>query len=145
MAGVGTEQGSSGAEWEVGGMRLSVSFRAPDGATLRIFGPVGDTWKEILRFDDFVDAPHYHVPAHATPVPFDRANGEPLAWFVTQVQDHLAELIAEAGYGELLERVDAEAVAAEAPKVEAAMEACVPAGYARVPGVGLTRLAPRTS
>jgi hypothetical protein len=126
--------------WDCGGLHFSVSFRAPAGATLRVSGDVGGSRTELLRFDDFVDAPHYHAPAAADPVMFDRESlGEPLEWFVGQLRDHLPELLTRAGFGTTLAAIDVDAVAGCADQVRTAMIECVPDGYARVPGVGLQR------
>jgi hypothetical protein len=128
-------------EWDCGGLHFSVSFReAAGGATLRVSGDVDGARTELLRFDDFVDAPHYHAPAEHDAVMFDRAAlGEPLDWFVAQLRDHLPELLTTAGYSEVLRAVDVKAVADGAETVRRAMIDVVPAGYVRVPGVGLQR------
>ena len=124
-------------EMDLGGLRFSASFRAPAGATLRVYGEVDGHDTELLRFDDFIEDPHYHVPAAAAPLHFDQANGEPLAWYVAQVRDHLAELLDAGGFSALASSVDVAAVAAHADDIRRAMEECVPEGYARVPGAGL--------
>jgi hypothetical protein len=126
------------SEWDCGGLHFAVSFRAPAGATLRVSGDVDGRRAELLRFDDFVDAPHYHAPASADPVMFDRAAlGAPLDWFVGQIRDHLAELLTQAGYADVLAGVDLKAVTEGAERVRTTMVSCVPDGYVRVPGVGL--------
>jgi hypothetical protein len=123
-----------------GGLRFEATFRAPAGATLRVSGEVDGHVTELLRFDDFIDGPHYHIPADGDPIPFDRvALGEPLTWFVSQLRDHLGELLAEAGYARVLSDVDLDAVTDRGEDIRKAMEACVPDGYIRVPGVGLRR------
>ena len=95
---------------------------------------------EMLRFDDFVDAPHYHVPADGSPIMFDRATlGEPLGWFVGQLRDHLGELLTTAGFAEVLAVVDLGAVADNVDNIRKSMADCLPDGYVRVPGVGLQR------
>jgi hypothetical protein len=125
---------------ECGGLRFEATFRAPAGATLRVSGDVDGHVTELLRFDDFIDGPHYHLPAAGDPIPFDQAAlGEPLTWFVSQLRDHLAELFAEAGFARVLSDVDLDAVTNHAEDIRKAMEACVPNGYVRVPGVGLQR------
>jgi hypothetical protein len=130
----------SSTELHVGGLLFTASFRGPAGATLRVFGPVAGEETELLRFDDFIDGPHYHVPAEGEPVAFDQATlGEPLDWFVTQLRDHLAELLTAAGFAELLSDVDANAVTDSAEMIRKMMVDCVPEGYVRVPGVGLQR------
>jgi hypothetical protein len=125
---------------ECGGLRFEATFRAPAGATLRVSGDVDGHVTELLRFDDFIDGPHYHLPAAGDPIFFDQAAlGEPLTWFVSQLRDHLAELLAEAGFARVVSDVDVDAVADHAEDIRKAMEACVPNGYVRVPGVGLRR------
>jgi hypothetical protein len=126
-------------ERDIGGLRFAVSFRGGAGATLRVYGPAGGAPKELIRFDDFVDEPHYHVPADGPPIGFDRALGEPLDWFVAQLRDHLGDMLMTAGFADVLGFVDLGAVAADAGTIRKMMEACVPAGYVRAPGVGLQR------
>jgi hypothetical protein len=127
---------------EFGGLRFDVSFREV-GATLRIDGRIEGTWTEMLRFDDFVDVPHFHAPADGEAIPFDRASlGEPLAWYVAQVRDHLPEWLEKAGFGDVLPTIDVDAVSRNADRLTEAMTACVPAGFLRVPGVGLQRSEP---
>ena len=131
---------SKETELEIGGLNFGVSFREPAGATLRVNGEVDGQMTELLRFDDFVEGPHYHVPASGAQIEFDRdANGEPLAWYVAQVRDNLGPLLTEAGYGDLVPRVDLEEISAHAGEIEKAMKDCVPEGYIRMPGVGLQR------
>jgi hypothetical protein len=128
-----------GTALEVGGLHFTASFRA-SGATLRVFGLVGGRQTEVLRFDDFVDGPHYHVPAEGPQIIFDETElGEPLAWFVAEIRDHLEEMLTAAGFGELVEVVDAKAVAENAGTIRKMMVDCVPDGYVRSPGVGLRR------
>jgi hypothetical protein len=124
---------------EFGGLRFNVSFREV-GATLRVDGRVDGAWTEMLRFDDFVDIPHFHAPADGDVIPFDRASlGEPLAWYVSQIRDHLPEWLENAGFGDVLPSIDVKAVSLNADRLIGAMNACVPAGFLRVPGIGLQR------
>jgi hypothetical protein len=127
---------------ECGGLRFEATFREPAGATLRVSGEVDGQMTELVRYDDFIDSPHYHVPADAPSIPFDQAAlGEPLAWYVSQLRDHLAEVLTEAGYATLLPNVDTAAVAEHADDITQAMIDCVPDGYVREPGIGL-KMAP---
>jgi hypothetical protein len=129
---------SNVTEWDCGGLNFSVSFRAPAGATLRVSGDIDGKRTEVLRFDDFVDSPHYHAPASGDAVMFDRdALGEPLEWFVAQLRDHLGELLVTAGVADSLADVDVAAASGCAERARKAMIDCVPEGYVRVPGVGL--------
>jgi len=124
--------------YEFGGLHFEVSFRGR-GATLRVRGRSDSQWAEMLRFDDFIEDPHFHAPPEVQ-VPFDRSLGEPLAWFVAQVRDHLAEWLERAGFGALLTTIDLDEISRNADKLEEAMIACVPEGYVRVPGFGLQKV-----
>jgi len=127
------------SELEAGGLRFTVAFRGP-GATLRVFGPVDGSERELLRFDDFVEGPHYHVPADGDQIAFDRSRfGEPLDFYVAQVRDHLGELLTQGGFEETLAGTDLQAVSDHAEEIRTMMIDCVPEGYTRVPGVGLQK------
>jgi hypothetical protein len=123
---------------DIGGLRFGVSFRGA-GATLRVSGPVDGSVTELLRFDDFIEDPHFHVPASGPSTLFDRSLGDPLSWYSLQVREHLGELLTEAGYAAVLDEVDLEEIARRTDEVTQAMVDCVPEGYERVPGVGLQR------
>ncbi len=128
----------SGTAFDCGGLRFEASFRGPSGATLRVTGDVSGERTELLRFDDFIDGPHYHLPGAGPSIAFDRETlGEPLDWIVGQLRDHLDSLLTEAGFAEILPAVDQQAVTDNAEQIRKAMEDCVPEGYVRVPGVGL--------
>jgi hypothetical protein len=101
--------------------------------------PVHGDWTEVLRFDDFVDAPHFHAPADGDSITFDPANGEPLEWYLAQIRDHLDDWLTTAGYPEVTQAVDHDAIVADIDRIRNAMYACVPSGFERVPGVGLRR------
>ena len=99
---------------EFGGLRFDVAFRAIGGATLRVDGKVDNEWKELLRFDDFIDVPHYHAPADAEQINFDRATlGEPLAWYIAQIRDHLPEWLEKSGFADVVPAVDMDEVVAQ--------------------------------
>jgi hypothetical protein len=137
---VGSFDVSDPIELDMGGLRFSASFRAPAGATLRVSAQVEGGWQELLRFDDFVEQPHFHVPAAANPTMVDReTNGVPLEFFVGQLRDHFRELLVQGGFSAILETVDLDAVTSNIDRIHQAMIDVVPDGYARVPGVGLQR------
>jgi hypothetical protein len=144
MTGVDTRHQPEPVELLIGGLRFGVSFRevgAAPGATLRVVAPVDGDWKEVLRFDDFVDVPHFHAPADGDSIPFDPANGEPLEWYLAQISDHLDDWLETAGYAEVAQAVDHDALTGEIDQIRRAMYDCVPSGFERVPGVGLRRTA----
>jgi hypothetical protein len=128
-----------GSEFQFGGLTFDVSLR-DGGATLRVIGTANGNSTEMLRFDDFVDSPHFHAPSSDPQIPFDRALGDPMVWYVAQVRDHLGEWLERAGFSQVLPSVDLAAIAAHADELERAMQVCVPAGCTRVPGVGLQRV-----
>lgn len=135
-----TEGVSEPIEIDVDELRFSASFRAPAGATLRVSAQTEGRWQEVLRFDDFVEQPHFHVPASANPTMVDReVEGVPLEFFLAQLRDHLREMLAQGGFSEILEKVDVDAVAGNVDRIRQAMVDVVPDGYTRVPGVGLQR------
>jgi hypothetical protein len=138
-----TDQRPGATAFDCGGLRFEATFRAPQGATLRVFADVDDQRTELLRFDDFIEAPHYHLPGSGPAIAFDRdEKGEPLSWIVTELRDGLGSLLTTAGYAGILPAVDVPAITANAGRVRQAMEDCVPDGYTRVPGVGLQRSSP---
>lgn len=142
MSNTGAVQGpgdeATGAVLELGGLVFDVSFRDV-GATLRISGKWDGRPTEMLRFDDFVENPHFHAPASGPAIPFDQSLGEPLAWYIVQIRNHLAEWLERAGFEEVVPHVDFDEVSKNADKIAKAMVDCVPAGYVRVPGSGLQR------
>jgi hypothetical protein len=72
---------------------------------------------------------------------FDRSTlGEPLAWFIDQVRNHLSELLARSGYARFSETLDVTAIADIADTLYDAMAARVPRGCTRTAGVGLQRV-----
>ncbi len=135
-----TDAPAPSQQFEFGGLRFDVAFRGTAGATLRVDGQVRGVWKELLRFDDFVAVPHYHAPADAEQINFDRANGDPLEWYLAQIRDHLPEWLTSSGFVEVIAGVDTSVIAAHVETLREAMHACVPEGFVRVPGVGLQRV-----
>jgi hypothetical protein len=131
---------SEPVEVDLGGLRFSATFRAPAGATLRVSRLLTGRWLELLRFDDFVEQAHYHVPAAGDATMVDAGtDGVALDFYLDQIGDHLAELLARGGFEEVVPTIDVEAVTKNIDQVRQAMIDVVPDGYTRVPGVGLRR------
>jgi hypothetical protein len=95
------------------------------GVSLHVVGAVDGLPREVLRFDCFVEDPHYHYVdwrakanevLHLDPV----ADGDPLAWALERLRTRLPEMLARAGAAELAVGLDAAAIAAALPKVAAA-------------------------
>jgi hypothetical protein len=125
---------------DLGGLRFSATFRAPAGATLRVSQLLAGRWVELLRFDDFVEQAHYHVLAAGDATLVDAAtDGVALDFYLDQIGQHLAELLARGGFEEIVPAIDVDAVSNNIDQVRQAMIDVVPDGYTRVPGVGLRR------
>jgi len=78
------------------------------GVSIHVFG---DDGCEYLRFDCFVEEPHYHYvlprEPHQRVVPFDAvANGDPLTWTLSCLRTRLAPMLREAGGAEAAKRAD---------------------------------------
>jgi hypothetical protein len=124
--------------FEFGGLRFVVSSN-DYGANLAVFGDLGKGCVELIRFQDYVDDPHYHAPVGGW-FAFDRAaHGEPLAWWITQLRDHLPSWLEESGFAELVPTIDLDEVRANVGRLNEAMITCVPDSFSRVPGVGIRR------
>ena len=95
-----------------------------EGVSIHVWG--ADDGHEYLRFDAFDDEPHYHYihrPAEAGPdelngteivnnvIDFDTvAHGDMLTWALERIRTRLPEMLAEAGGGHLVARLDPVAV-----------------------------------
>jgi hypothetical protein len=125
--------------YELGGLRFVVSSN-DYGANLAVFGDLGEGWVELIRFQDYVDDPHYHAPVGGW-YAFDRARlGEPLAWWLAQLRDHLAEWLEKSGFPDVVPTVDFAAVSANVHRLDDAMRACLPDSFRRVPNEGVRRV-----
>lgn len=71
---------------------------ADGGPTVHVFGPVGGAQEEILRFDCFRKAPHYHLGisyADNPVVPIEA--DDPLAWVLGELDAGLPGFLERAG------------------------------------------------
>ncbi|MEE3279362.1 MAG: hypothetical protein VX211_06225 [Pseudomonadota bacterium] len=89
---------------EVGDLLFAVEYRyvgSEEGPSVHIFGEIDGTQEEILRFDCFNKAPHYHygfsyIDQPATPIDAT-AVGDPLAWVCGRIQKRLPQMLSKAG------------------------------------------------
>ena len=112
---------------EQAGMRMTVAHRqglggSDEGLTFDITtaGPQ-DKGKRILRFDCFYKNPHYHVGAsgeHAVHNMKDEGVGDPVRWTLTQLKTRFPALVKQAGYEEIAERIDQQAIADQLTQLE---------------------------
>lgn len=105
---------------EQAGMRMTVAHRqglggSDEGLTFDITtsGPE-DGGKRILRFDCFYKNPHYHVGAsgeHAVRNMKDEGIDDPVRWTLEQLKTRFPSMIKQAGYDEIAEKIDQQAIA----------------------------------
>lgn len=127
-------------ELEFGGLRFDVYFTGTFGPTMRLSGQVDGDWKELLRFDEFIDTPHYHAPADGPQTNYDRANGDPLEWYLAQISDDLPGWLTRSGYAEVIPTIDLAVVSDNVGQLRQAMTDVLPDGFERIPDVGLRRV-----
>ena len=105
---------------EQAGMRMTVAHRqglggSDEGLTFDI--TVADSEEEgkrILRFDCFYKNPHYHVgPSgdHAVHNMKDEGIEDPVQWTLKQLKTRFPSMVKQAGYEEIAERIDQQAIA----------------------------------
>ena len=97
------------------------------GVSLHVVGPIDGVPRELLRFDCFVEDPHYHYVSwreranevlHIDPV----ADGDPLDWALERLRTRLPQMLARAGAPELGAALDGRALASAVPRVAEAAE-----------------------
>ena len=115
------------ATFEAGGLVFEVDYVTlgdDGGPTLRVFGDVDEERVQILRFDCFRDAPHYHYdPTRKNEVHQLQAGDDNIQWTTDQVRTRLKEMITTAGYTGLAQSTDYEAVQTTVDLVEQALRA----------------------
>ncbi len=112
-------------EFESGGVQVIVEARRGGqgdwGATFRIIGKDGDKKVETLRFDCFMNRPHYHYApgAKSETHNIDKAKTpNPLGWVMNQLRTELPAMIQHAGFAEIARAVDQSAVAKDLARLE---------------------------
>jgi hypothetical protein len=103
-----------------------------DGLALHVFAT--DDGAELLRFDCFDDAPHYHYLTPSEPrnvvEEYDHAaNGPILPWALRAIREQLPAMLERAGAPALAAQVDPAVVAAAMGDVEAAVRRMLDAGH----------------
>jgi len=92
------------------------------GVSLHVCGEQDGEWREFLRFDCFVEDPHYHYVSwrakanemvHLDPV----ADGDPLAWALERIRTRLPQMLARAGAADVAARVNHAALEDALPRV----------------------------
>jgi len=111
------------------GMRMTIAHRSglggnDEGLTFDITtaGPEG-AGKRILRFDCFYKNPHYHVGASAGENAARKMKEEGIddsvRWTLDQLKTRFPAMVKQAGYDEIAERIDPQAIADQLTRLEA--------------------------
>lgn len=113
---------------EQAGMRMTIAHRSglggnDEGLTFDITttGPE-DPGKRILRFDCFYKNPHYHVGAsggeNAARKMKDEGIEDPVRWTLEQLKTRLPAMVKQAGYQDIAERIDQQAITDQLARLE---------------------------
>jgi hypothetical protein len=109
------------------GMRMTVAHRqgvggSDEGLTFDITtaGPENEG-KRILRFDCFYKNPHYHIGAsgeHSVHNMKDEGVEDPVRWTLDQLKTRFPSMVKQAGYEEIAEKIDQQAIANQLTRLE---------------------------
>ena len=114
-------------EFVVGRLRITVENRRTlddEGPAVRVFGTVAKREEQVLRFDCFMDDPHYHYdPDGNNELHHMRDEGieDPIEWTLRRLERNLAEMIRRAGFGSLADQVDHRQIARLLPSIQEAL------------------------
>jgi len=114
-------------EFQIGELIFHVeqrTFGDDGGPALRVLTEIEGRRRELLRFDCFRKNPHYHYdPSGRDEIhTLDRSDGiDPVSWTVDALKGRLAEMVRHAGYDEVADRIDTEALSSTIGEIEAAM------------------------
>ena len=110
------------------GMRLTIAHRSglggnDEGLTFDVttVGPE-DAGQRILRFDCFYKNPHYHVgPSGGESAAYkmkDEGIEDPVRWTLDQLKSRFPAMVKQAGYEEIAERIDQQAITDQLTRLE---------------------------
>ena len=105
---------------DAGDISIAMSYRAEimddQGLCLQVYSEIDGKDTEILRFDCFDQAPHYHYGPENLNIRLfmDKTTaGNPLGWTLSQLRDNLPAMFERSGYDELAAKVTSKPVATE--------------------------------
>ena len=114
------------------GMRMTIVHRQgvggnDEGLTFDITtaGPEKEG-KRILRFDCFYKNPHYHIGApgeHSVHNMKDEGVEDPVRWTLDQLKTRFPAMVKQAGYEEIAEKIDQQAIADQLTRLEPELRA----------------------
>ena len=110
------------------GMRMTIAHRSglggnDEGLTFDVTTAGSeDAGKRILRFDCFYKNPHYHVGASggesAAFKMKDEGIEDPVRWTLDQLKTRFPAMVKEAGYEEIAETIDQQAITDQLTRLE---------------------------
>lgn len=83
-----------------GRFRFDISYRrmrGDEGLSLKVLGPVASETKELLRFDCFLNSPHYHVEVYGKNEISKIEDENPAEWAFDTLQSDFEKLIGASG------------------------------------------------
>ncbi len=108
-----------------GTIRFDLVYRditSDQGVTISAYGDVDGEETELLRFDCFDHQPHYHYgPRNKDErLHLDRTTeGDPLEWTLRQLENRLPDMLERAGYEELAQSVNFDALKPDLEELKA--------------------------
>jgi hypothetical protein len=106
-----------------GALKFGIEYRhlqGDQGICIHVFGEVNGQEEEVLRFDCFQRAPHYHYAWSTNDqyVPFDTtADGDPFQWTLERLRTRLPAMLIRAGAPDLARTLDQRDIDAAMPKI----------------------------
>ncbi|MFQ5873905.1 MAG: hypothetical protein ACE5JL_08905 [Dehalococcoidia bacterium] len=110
---------------EAGAVEFGIDYRefgGDEGVAIHVFGEVDGKRTELLRFDCFAQAPHYHYGPEGRDerLMLDyTAEGDPIPWTIGRLRSRLIPMLVRAGYPDTARRVDTRLVGERLTQVEA--------------------------
>jgi len=106
-----------------GALKFGIEYRhlqGDQGICIHVFGEVNGREEEVLRFDCFQRAPHYHYAWSTNDqyVTLDTtADGDPFQWTVERLRTRLPAMLIRAGASDLARTLDQRDIDAAIPKL----------------------------
>lgn len=105
---------------DAGAVSIAMGYRAEimndQGLCVQVYSETDGKDTEILRFDCFDQAPHYHYGPENLNIRLfmDKTTaGNPLGWTMSQIRNNLPAMIERAGYEDLANKVKANPISAK--------------------------------
>ena len=113
------------------GMKMTIEHRhglggKDEGLTFDVTTTGADEGKRIVRFDCFYKEPHYHIGMsgeYKNRKMKDDGIDDPVRWSLEQLKTRFPALVRQAGYGDIAEAIDQQAVSDQLTRMEAQIRA----------------------